>query len=55
MDPLLVLLTFLAVITFCIIVLGLLAFIAMMAFALDDAHDDLHIEKDYLDEYKTKR
>ena len=55
MDPLMVVLTFLAVVTFCIIVLGLLTFIAMMAFALDDAHDDLHIEKDYLDEYKTKR
>ena len=55
MDILSGLLVLLVVITFCIILLALLAFIATVAFSLDDAYDDLHVEKDYLDEYKAKR
>jgi hypothetical protein len=58
MNPLNVLLVFGAVIVFCITLLFVLAFFAAALSAYydyEEAYDDLHEEKEYLDNYKAKR
>jgi hypothetical protein len=58
MDPLNVLLVLGVVVGFCILLLVVLAFLTAVLSAyhsFDEAYDDLHSEKDYLDDYKAKR
>lgn len=43
------------VIGFAIVVLVVLAFLVSAISGLDDAYDDLHAEKEYLEDYKAKR
>lgn len=40
---------------FAIIVLLVLASLVTIISGMDDAYDDLHAEKEYLDDYKAKR
>jgi uncharacterized membrane protein required for colicin V production len=58
MELITVLVVFGVVLGFCIVVMVMLAFVAAALSAyqyLEDPYDDLHEEKDYLDDYKTKR
>jgi len=43
------------VIGFAILVSLVLASLVTVISGMDDAYDDLHSEKDYLDDYKAKR
>lgn len=55
MDLLNALIVFATVIGFAIVLLLVLAFLVSVISTLDDAYDDLHAEKEYLEDYKAKR
>lgn len=55
MDLLSVLIVFATVIGFAFILLCVLAFVLSAISSMDDAYDDLHAEKEYLEDYKAKR
>lgn len=47
------------IILFCAFAICLLAFMVVAAYnvasTIEEAYDDLHVEKEYLDDYKTNR